>query len=110
MTQAIGPEVLQTQPPEPHTLGSRLMRGWVGANCSDQGKPGSHTVGEDRTDAILSALLIIGVPTIFWMGIIEIASAACGFGYGIVERLVIGSMLVAFLTIIRGCAREAGRA
>ena len=64
------------------------------------------SVSQERTDALLSAALIIGVPVVFWMSLIEIAAVVFNFNYDMFERLLVGGALIGFLAIIRGCARQ----
>lgn len=72
------------------------------------------TVAEDRvaakgrsSDAVIGAVLVIGVPTAFWMGLIELAAIAFNFSYGSTHRLIIGCAIAGFLALIYGCIRLA---
>ena len=90
-------------------LSSKLLDAQGGGSISISGGHGRPRLHEERTDALLSAVLIIGVPVLFWLGVFEIASAAAGISYGITERVAVAGSMIAFLGVIRGCAREASR-
>lgn len=49
---------------------------------------------------MLSALLIIGLPTAFWMGVIELANVLFGLDLSITTRLMIGAVLVSLLFVV----------
>jgi hypothetical protein len=72
------------------------------------------SVAEDRSlakgrssDAVIGAVLVVGVPTAFWMGIIELAAIAFNFSYGNTHRLIVGCAIAGFLALIYGCIRLA---
>ena len=92
----------------PEALGSQLPSARA-AGRSRTGSPEGCAMSNDRADAILSAVLIIGVPTVFWLAIIEIATAVAGVSYGVTGRIVFGGLMIAFLAVIRGCARSVDR-
>lgn len=48
----------------------------------------------------LSALLIVGLPTLFWMAMLEVANVVFGLGFGMTTRLVVGGGLVAVLSVV----------
>ena len=50
--------------------------------------------------AILAAILIICLPTAFWMGIIEFANHALALGLTLTVRLVIASVLAGLLFLV----------
>ncbi len=50
--------------------------------------------------AILAAILIICLPTAFWMGIIEFANHALTLGLTLTVRLVIASVLAGLLFLV----------
>lgn len=103
MTQ-IGPEAFQSQ-----SFGSGLLVAQAVGSESGQASLGGQALGEEKTDAILGAALIIGVPTVFWMGVMEAYTAMAGMDYGLTERVLIGGAIVGFLAVVRGCAKEASR-
>ena len=49
---------------------------------------------------LLSALLIIGFPTAFWMGALELMNHLFALDLGMTARLVTGSALVAVLSVV----------
>ncbi len=55
------------------------------------------------SDRVLSVVLIVVLPMLFWMGVLEVAALAFGFDYGMVERLTVMCGIGVFLAIVRGC-------
>jgi hypothetical protein len=104
MTRALGSDGFVSQ-----NLILKLQSQQAADSISISGGQGRRTLHEDRTDALLSAALIIGVPVLFWLGVFEITSAAAGISYGFAERVAVAGALIVFLGVIRGCAREASR-
>ncbi len=49
---------------------------------------------------MLSALLIIGLPTVFWMGVLEFANVVFALELSMTTRLTIGGVLVSLLFMI----------
>ena len=49
---------------------------------------------------LLSALLIIGLPTAFWMAVLEAANVLFALGIGTTTRLVIGGGLLTVLSMV----------
>lgn len=50
--------------------------------------------------SILSAILIIGLPTAFWMGIIELANITLGMGLTSTVRFIIAGILAGLLFVV----------
>jgi hypothetical protein len=48
----------------------------------------------------LSFLLVVCLPTAFWMSLIELTNYLASFGMALTTRLIIASAMVAFLTLI----------
>lgn len=61
-----------------------------------------HASIEDNSlvTTMLSALLIIGLPTAFWMGVLELVNILFGLDMSITTRLTIGAGLVAVLFMV----------
>ncbi len=49
---------------------------------------------------MLSALLIVGLPTAFWMGMIELVNVLFGLELSMTTRLTIGTALVSLLFMV----------
>ena len=64
-------------------------------------------MAQRRSDALQSAILIIGVPLVFWMLVLEGVAAVAGLEYGNATRLAIGGLLGGLLALIWGCVRQA---
>lgn len=65
----------------------------VGGSAFDPASPTEPTL----VTTMLSALLIIGLPTAFWMGLIELVSVLFGFELGSITRVAIASVLMTLL-------------
>ena len=50
----------------------------------------------------LSGLLIVGMPTLFWMGLLEIVNFIFAIGIDAMTRLIVAGALVAILGLIWG--------
>ena len=60
---------------------------------------------------ILGALLIVGLPTVFWMSLIELANYVLSLGITMTTRLIVAGVLVALLSLIWGfivCSGQKG--
>lgn len=49
---------------------------------------------------MLSALLIVGLPTAFWMGMVELVNVLFGLELSLTTRLTIGTVLVSLLFMV----------
>lgn len=55
--------------------------------------------------ALLSLMLIVGLPLGFWMSVVEGAALLLGFDYGYFERLVIAGLIGIPLLVVWSCVR-----
>ena len=62
--------------------------------------------GQTWLDAALSFLLVVVFPTVFWLGLAEVAMIAAGHANDNVGRIVSGVLLVGFLTFVWAMLRS----
>lgn len=60
----------------------------------------ARTAESPMVSHLLSAFLIIGFPTAFWMGVLELSNYLFALELSITARLVIGVMLVGVLSVV----------
>ncbi|MEM9359329.1 MAG: hypothetical protein AAGB04_24360 [Pseudomonadota bacterium] len=57
-------------------------------------------LGQDWLYAFLGFALVVMFPTVFWLGIVELGAFALGLDYSAAARVVLGTFLAVFLTLV----------
>ncbi len=57
-------------------------------------------LGQDWLYAVLGFALVVMFPTVFWLGVVELGAFALGLDYSGAARVVLGTFLAVFLTLV----------